>query len=102
MCSRWHDSSGMARWANAKGNTSHRDVPVHEVCKSGDRGRGGGTEIRREWNSQGQGQTTSSGRRGRRGLEGWRGRRGSEGERRGESNKSRDTKTERNSEIIDE
>lgn len=54
MCSRWHDSSGMARWANAKGNTSHRDVPVHEVCKSGNRGGGGGmgTEIRREWNSQ--------------------------------------------------
>lgn len=42
MCSRWHDSSGMARWANAKGNTSHRDVPVHEVCKSGNRGGGGG------------------------------------------------------------
>ncbi len=31
MCSRWHDSSGTARRANAEGNTSHRDVPVHEV-----------------------------------------------------------------------
>lgn len=42
MCSRWHCSPGTAR--NAEGNTSHRDVPAHEVCKSGSRdgGRGGG------------------------------------------------------------
>lgn len=35
MCSRWHCSPGTAR--NAEGNTSHRDVPAHEVCKSGSR-----------------------------------------------------------------
>lgn len=73
MCSRWHEGAGTAHWANAKGNTSHRDVPVHGVCKSGDSG-GGGTVIRRERNSQGQGQTTSSGRRERdkgiKGIEG--------------------------------
>lgn len=93
---------GTTCWANAEGNTSHRDVPVHEVCKSGDSG-GGGTEIRREWNSQARARPPHLGREGGvRGLEGWRGRRGSEGEQRGESNKSRDTKTERNSEIIDE
>ncbi len=45
MCSRWHDSSGMARRANAEGNTSHRDVPVHEVCKSGDGEGGGGQRL---------------------------------------------------------
>lgn len=102
MCSRWHGSSGTAHWANAKGNTSHRDVPLHEVCKSGDRG-GGGTEIRREWNSQARARPPHlGGEGGMMGLEGWRGRRGSEGEQRGESNKSWDTKTERNSEIIGE
>lgn len=26
-------------WQNAEGNTSHRDVPAHEVCKSDDGGR---------------------------------------------------------------
>ncbi|CAB1430331.1 unnamed protein product [Pleuronectes platessa] len=47
-----------------------RGIPAMETfqfmkcANQGDRG-GGGTEIRREWNSRGQGQTTSSGRRGR-------------------------------------
>lgn len=62
MCSRWYCSPGTAR--DAEGNTSHRDVPAHEVCKSGSRdrgereggggavGSGGEAEISREWNSQ--------------------------------------------------
>lgn len=58
-----------------------------------------GTEIRREWNSQARARPPHLGGEG---LEGQKGRRGGEGEQRGEGNKSRDTKTERNSEMKDE
>lgn len=85
------------RWANAKGNTTHRDVPVHEVCKSEGSDMGEGeTEIRREWNSQARARPLHlGGGGGRRGLAGWR---GGEEERRDEGNKSRDTKTRSNPE----
>lgn len=85
-----------------------RGIPAIETfqimkCANQVTGEGGGTEIIREWNSQARARPPHlGGEGGMRGLEGWRGRSGSEGEQRGETNKSRDTKTEGNSEIMDE